>query len=240
MSSPLIPRRAGHVLAALFSAVSLGCAALMTLDWFTPVPVGFFRLVLGASTGFVLAGLAAGALKTWRGRMLLLGLAGCWGGDMLGLRDFVAGALSFLLAHVAFIAVFAAPGLRPRRALAGTAAALVPAAVLLGIFLPGAPPGETPLVVAYVTVISLMVVSAFASRDAAPVFLAAAVLFYVSDIFVARWRYGDGAAMNGVFCYPLYYLSCNLFALGALTLRPRRENGRTPSRKDAQIFVRLP
>ena len=225
MPSPLISPRAGRVLAALFSAVSLGCAALMTLGRFMPVPVDFFRLVLGASTGFVLAAAAAGALKTWRGRGLLLGLAGCWGGDVIGSRHFVAGALSFLLAHVAFIAVFAAPGLRLRRALAGTAVAVVPAALLLRAFLPGVPPGETLLVAGYVAVISLMVVCAFASRDAAPVFLAAAVLFYVSDIFVARWRYGDGAAINGTLCYPLYYLACNLFALGAFTLRPKGKAG---------------
>ncbi len=213
--------RAGRAAAALFSAVSLGCAALMTLDRFTPVPAPFIYLVLGASTGFVLAAAAGGAPATWRGRGLLLGLIGCWGGDIIGSRDFVAGALSFLLAHVAFIAVFAAPGVRPRRLLGGTAVAAVPAAVLLRAFLPGVPPGETLLVAGYVAVISLMVVCAFASRDAAPVFLAAAVLFYVSDIFVARWRYGDGGAVNGVFCYPLYYLSCNLFALGAPTLRPK-------------------
>ena len=217
--------RAGRAAAALFSAGSLGCAALMTLGRFTPVPVPFIWLVLGASTGFVLAGAAGGAPATWRGRGLLLGLIGCWGGDVIGSRDFVAGALSFLLAHIAFIAVFAAPGVRPRRLLAGAAVAAVPGAALLRSFLPGVPPGETLLVAAYVAVISLMVVCAFASRDAAPVFLAAAVLFYVSDIFVARWRYGDGAAINGTLCYPLYYLACNLFALGAFTLRPKEKAG---------------
>jgi len=68
MSSPLVSPRVWSVLAALCSAVSLGCAALMALNPFVPAPVGFVRLVLGASTGFVLAAAAAGAPKTWRGR----------------------------------------------------------------------------------------------------------------------------------------------------------------------------
>lgn len=199
--------------------LSLACAAGMVAARHFGARGLAMPLTVGASTGFLLAACFSGALQSGGGRLLFLALAGCWAGDLIGPRSFVAGAVCFLLAHFAFIAAFAVHGLHCRRARAAALASALPGAFLLFFFWSGVPPGEHALVVAYVLVISGMVAVASASKAATPLFLAAALLFYMSDIFIARWRYGGGGAMNGLVCYPLYYLACNLFALGAGRLR---------------------
>ncbi len=199
----------------LFVALSLACTAGMMAARYFGVPRLVLPMTLLASTGFLFAAWAAGAFQSGRGRLLFMALAGCWAGDLLGPGNFVLGAVCFLFAHLAFIAAFSLAGFHPRRMCVASLSAALLAAFLLGFFWPGIPLGEQALVAAYVLVISGMVVTVAASKSVSPLFLAAALLFYVSDIFVARWRYGEGGALNGYICYPLYYLACNLFALGA-------------------------
>lgn len=194
---------------------SLACAAGMVAARHYGARGVAMPLTFGASTGFLFAAWSAGAFQSGRGRLLFLALVGCWTGDLLGPHHFVLGAVCFLLAHLAFIAAFTLAGFHPRRMCVASLSAALLAAFLLGFFWPGIPLEERVLVAAYVLVISGMVVAVAASKSATPLFLAAALLFYLSDIFVARWRYGEGGALNGYLCYPLYYLACNLFALGA-------------------------
>ncbi|OQB99469.1 MAG: YhhN-like protein [Candidatus Hydrogenedentes bacterium ADurb.Bin101] len=47
-----------------------------------------------------------------------------------------------------------------------------------------------------------------------------ALIFLISDIFVARWKFVDPSAINAFFCYPLYYISCALIAL-TISVRTR-------------------
>ena len=73
------------------------------------------------------------------------------------------------------------------------------------------PEHERVTILAYVAVIGAMLALAAAAGNSKSLLLLAATLFYISDVFVARWRYGGGP-FNGYLCYPLYYTSCALFA----------------------------
>src|SRR5688572_14462159 len=70
---------------------------------------------MAASTAFLAAALAAGALHNSYGLALMLGLCLSWWGDLLLLSErealFLLGLLSFLLAHMAYAAAFTLPGL---------------------------------------------------------------------------------------------------------------------------------
>ena len=46
------------------------------------------------------------------------------------------------------------------------------------------------------------------------------LIFLVSDIFVARWKFVDSSPINAFFCYPLYYSACSLLAL-SISIRTR-------------------
>ena len=61
---------------------------------------------------------------------------------------------------------------------------------------------------------AIVLTAAGGARAGLPLALPAAVLFYVSDVCVARWRYLD-SAVDGYICYLLYYAACAMFALNA-------------------------
>ncbi|MCP4641781.1 MAG: lysoplasmalogenase [bacterium] len=170
---------------------------------------------MAASSSFILAALLSGALWTTYGRYVLAGLSFCWLGDLFGPMDFRLGVACFLIGHFGFIAAFAMEGLKPLRTIvAGTIAAAAGAALFL-LFKPHLPDGHLGLVAAYIIVISVMATTAIgthASRRAWIIPVAAA-LFYVSDVFVARWAYLAPNPLNVWLTYPLYYASCMAFAL---------------------------
>jgi uncharacterized membrane protein YhhN len=132
----------------------------------------------------------SGAEREWFVVALVLGLAG----DiflMLPSDRFVPGLVSFLLGHLAFAAGFALGGLSPLRAAVAAAVLAALCALLLPPVLRGAGAqarrGLVPAVVAYVAVISLMVVFAFASRQ--PLAVLPAALFFGSDTLIANRRF---------------------------------------------------
>ncbi len=172
-------------------------------------------LIILASTGCLAIAVTRGALGGWYGRFILLGLVGCWCGDMLGPRSFLAGLAAFLLAHFGFIGAFCANGIVWKRTLWGLPVLALVMVSVLAWLLPHVPTAELGPVTAYITVISLM--AFFASGTAHNAVgrhaLLGAVLFYVSDIFVARWRYVDPSPINGNICYPVYYAACIVLAL---------------------------
>ncbi|MCA9668265.1 MAG: lysoplasmalogenase [Myxococcales bacterium] len=140
-------------------------------------------------------------------------------GDLLLLRRgaggaFLAGLGSFLAAHVAYTVGFARAGL-DMTWVAGTGGALlVPAAIVLRWLWPNLSSRMRGPVVAYVIAISAMVACAAGSwaRGATPLVLAGAVLFYLSDLFVARQRFVRGGYINRLIGLPLYYLAQALLA----------------------------
>jgi uncharacterized membrane protein YhhN len=172
-------------------------------------------LIFVASTGFILVALTRGALSDWYGRFVLLGLVGCWCGDMLGPRSFLAGLGAFLLAHVGFIAAFCANGMVWRRTLWALPVLALIDACLAAWLLPHVPAKEIGAVAAYITAISVMALFACGTSHNAMGrrALFGALLFFVSDIFVARWRYVDPNPINGNLCYPIYYTACVVLAL---------------------------
>jgi hypothetical protein len=210
-------------------------AAILAFSSLTIVAVGlagratgtyniFFPALYTGSTLFVATAVACGALKTWPGRFLLLGLAGCWFGDVLGPTGFYRGALAFALAHVFFSAALILQGVHWRR----LALLALPIAVSQGLLLYGllqyVPRGEQLFVSGYTAIIATMVALTLSQRfdrRGTKLLMLAAVIFYVSDLFVARWRFVSPGPENAFLCYPLYYTACVMFAWAAGAVGPQ-------------------
>lgn len=177
-----------------------------------------------ASTGFVVVALFGGATRSAFGRFLLAALICCWVGDMVGPHDFLLGAFAFLLAHLFLIPAFLALGPTWRVA----ALSVVPLGLIsLGntaMLWPRIPPGDRATIAFYTVAISVMVILALSTARRCKLIPIAAVLFYISDYFVARWKY-VGGDWNGLVCYPLYYAACLLFALSVYAVG---RSGSTP------------
>lgn len=165
-----------------------------------------------ASTGFVLVAFLGGATRTVFGRFILAALACCWAGDMLGPLSFMLGTYAFLIAHLLFIPAFLAlrPAWRATR-LAALPVGLV-SLVNTALLWPRIPTDDRMTIAFYTVAISVMVALALGAGRHSRLVPLAAVLFYTSDHFVARWKY-VGGDWNGLLCYPLYYTACLLFAL---------------------------
>ena len=156
------------------------------------------------------------------GALVFGGLVMAFGGDVAlavpGGRAFLVGLGLFLVGHLAYIAAFAAvvpPGgwLSPASA-APAIATLIAYAVLSPKL--GAMRGA---VVAYMAAITVMVVAAMAARRAGHghgnALLSGALLFYVSDLSVARDRFVARAFVNRAWGLPAYYAAQVLMAWAA-------------------------
>jgi uncharacterized membrane protein YhhN len=167
-----------------------------------------------AAAGFIACALGFGALESDYGILILVGLCLSWLGDVLLIsggrgRSFLLGIVSFFLAHCAYIAAFI--GLAPNWKTSGIAGAIVAVFLLLFLrwvwpFLAGA---FRWAVLAYVIVIGIMVaVAAGASASTGnPALLAGALLFAISDVFVARERFVEAGYENRKWGLPLYFLA---------------------------------
>ena len=153
--------------------------------------------------------------------LLLLGLIFCLGGDVfLALpqdRMFLMGLVSFLLGHVFYVIGFFYLADVGRWTWIGCLVGLL---VSGGVFLWLRPHLGSMLipVIAYIIVITVMVVGAWtvlgdAKLNAAGRLLVfiGAVSFYLSDLFVARDRFLKSAFTNRLIGLPLYY--CGQFLL---------------------------
>ena len=164
-----------------------------------------------ASTGFVGAAVAAGALGTAYGRAVLAALVLSWIGDVLLLSKrsgpFLGGLASFLLGHVAFAIAFVLHGTDRVWALAALAILLVPAWIVDRWLRPHVPADMKIPVRAYIVVITgMLALAAGASgAGATPRILAGALAFYLSDLSVARDRFIRETFINRLWGLPLYY-----------------------------------
>lgn len=181
---------------------------------------GYSRpMLILASTSFVLIALVAGIKnRSSYGSFVLIALILCWFGDYLGFYNFRASLLAFLLAHLSFIAAFWFHGIDKTKCLPVLVIFLF---LSIGVFywiFPFIPKEEQIFAISYTLIITAMVVLAGGTRFRASGILIfiAAVLFYISDIFVARWKFVNPSSINAFFCYPLYYTSCVLFALSII------------------------
>ncbi len=216
---------------ALFAAITALAVFVMLAGrtWWKPAVMPATTV---ASLSFLAAAQAAGALGTRYGRLVLVGLAFCALGDLVGPQDFYLGMYAFLIAHFVFVPAFL---IRARTAPAGgrqVAGALLVTAVVtvaLAVFWlgPYLPAEHRLSVLIYVGVLAAMVVVALAVRlDEPGPRLAAggAVLFYISDIFIANWKYVITESWNAYLAYPLYYTACLLLA-ASVTEGRRRASG---------------
>lgn len=191
-------------------ATLIAVAALLCSEW-RGLRAGVWIAKPLASSGFVAAALAAGALGSLYGRIVLAALVLSWLGDVLLIprsrASFAAGLFSFLAGHVAFAAAFVVRGIAPVALGAAALLAIGPILAALRWLVPHVPGALRAPVRAYVVVISTMVACAAGTTWAAgnPAILLGAVAFYLSDLAVARQRFVAQTFTNKLWGLPLYY-----------------------------------
>ena len=171
-----------------------------------------------ASTLFVVTALIAGALESSFGQLILLGLLLSWLGDIFlipkGRLFFIAGLVSFLFAHLAFSGAFLLQPLEPVPLVIAAAVMVIFAITVLRWLWPQLPDKMRPAGVCYLTAISVMVVLAMGTVSSiGPLLAFGAVIFAVSDIFVARNQFVIPSVANRLWGLPLYYAAQLIFAL---------------------------
>ncbi|QXC63252.1 lysoplasmalogenase [Aquihabitans sp. G128] len=191
-------------------ALAVVAAAFALTDWWaTWVDRVQVRYVAKPATLAALIGVAvtldpsvSGTIRTWMVVGLVLSLAG----DVFLMLDekwFVAGLGSFLLGHVAYVVGLQLAPTSVPFTLLGLAVVAVCIATFGRKIVQGVAAGEqrdmVPPVIAYLVVISAMVVSAFGTK--APWAIVGAGLFYASDAtlawnrFLEQRRFGHLAVM---------------------------------------------
>lgn len=165
-----------------------------------------------ASLAFIWVGLAAGALDSGYGQLVLLGLALCLVGDLLLIplerpAVFRAGVFAFLAGHVAYSAAFLTRPLDPLGLAAGTVLLAVVVGAVLRWVGPTLPAGMVWPVRVYMLVIGLMSALACGVTAAGGPWAVAvgALAFTASDVSVARDRFVRHEFVNRAWGLPLYY-----------------------------------
>ena len=170
-----------------------------------------------ASAGFVALGLsrwtAGDTVDTW----IVAGLAMCALGDVLLLWDraFGGGLGSFLLGHVAYIVAFSQALPMDRWPVFMLAPVVLASGGAVSWLWPHLGRRRLP-VAAYIVVISVMVWGGLAGVGAGTLAWTAGVgvvLFYLSDLAVARHRFVHPEFINRGVGLPLYYAGQVLIAL---------------------------
>lgn len=169
-----------------------------------------------ASTSFLIAAYTLGAFESPYGMLIFAGLALSWFGDVFLLSRnkalFLSGLVAFLLAHVTYGTAFFTSGVDAKTLFAAAGILLIVAFMVLWWIWSKVPPDMKGPVLAYICVISAMVMfaaGAYGSEQRYEV-LTGAILFYLSDLFVARDRFVSPGIANSVIGLPLYY-SAQLF-----------------------------
>lgn len=173
--------------------------------------------------GLVAAAWRAGRLPLPQARLLALGLAASLAGDVCLMLPglFAPGLAAFLLAHLAYIALFRRGSAwwpsRPALAVALAYAAAMTAVLWAG----GLPPGLRGPVAAYAAVISLMLAQAvgraLAQRDRASLLVAVgAAAFVASDTLLAVNRFLAPLPLSAVWVLSSYYAAQSLIIGGVL------------------------
>lgn len=174
-----------------------------------------------ASSAFIATALSAGAWSSRYGKIILLGLALSWCGDMFLIGQsralFLAGLAAFLLAHLAYVAAFLVHGISRRWLYFALLPIALVAALVFNWLSPHVPADLALPVRAYTVVISAMVVLAFATQGAqgSLLIVVGALLFYFSDLSVAAQRLLQTDMATYVWGLPFYYGGQLCLALSA-------------------------
>lgn len=171
-------------------------------------------LLLAASTGYM--AVAIGGDRPYRayGWLVIAALGCCWLGDFFGPGNFLLGVAFFLAAHLLLIPAFVVRGTSLAALGSGLIVSGIGTAAVVCSLAMNIPPGQKPLIYAYAFVIALMLGFALGtwgrgSRGLIPI---AAIIFFVSDLFLAQTAFLGGGRIWTITGYPLYYLACLLFA----------------------------
>lgn len=183
-----------------------------------------------ASLGFIAVAAASGSLDAAYTQWILVGLVLGAGGDVAlmfpGDRAFLAGLVSFLLGHIAYVVAFTL--VVPVSAWPTPyALAAVVGAVMITVYLwPHLGSMKVPVMI-YVLVITAMAVGAIAvvasgqrvtlTDDQARMLTGGAIAFFASDISVARDRFVAKGFVNRVWGLPAYYGGQLLLAWSTVT-----------------------
>ncbi len=208
---------------AATAACAIACAVLVAAERRGPAELRV-GAKLAASAAFLVVGASVAGAHPFA-RWMLVGLGFGAIGDVLllgrGSRAFLAGLVAFLLGHLAYIAGAAAlvpVGEWPDAAGAYAALPLAAGGAALAWMWPRLGALRVP-VIAYAATIAATVVGAIAAfrADALPapqrtLLLAGAVLFFVSDLAVARDRFVARGFVNRLWGLPAYYAGQLLIA----------------------------
>ena len=190
-----------------FAAVAV--AALIWAEW-KHSPLRFVAKPL-ASAAFIIAALDRGAVDSSYGKILLVGLVLAALGDVFLLGStrstFLAGLVSFLLGHVAYVVAFAGLGMDGAWAVGTSVAVGEVAWTVVGWLRPHLTADMRGPVYAYIGVISLMVFAAAGATGAGETgwILVGAIAFFLSDLAVARNQFVVVSITNRLWGLPLYY-----------------------------------
>jgi uncharacterized membrane protein YhhN len=187
------------------------CAALLGAEY-AGSRVGIWISKPLAAAAYIGAALAAGAPATLYGRFLLLGLSLSWLGDLLLIPQkraspFLAGLVSFLLAHVAFAVAFSLHGISLGALVVSACLAGAGGVAILRWLWPHLDGVFRWAVPTYTVVIAAMVTLG-GSAAAATGSLAIAVgawLFAISDVSVASNRLVEPSFRTAAWGLPMYF-----------------------------------
>ncbi len=202
----------------LVGLVAVGCAALVGFELSSQSGYAAIAKLI-ASTSFIALAWLSGATASNYGRLILVGLALSWCGDMFltsqAQQMFLGGLASFLLAHVAYVGAFVMHGCNRRWAIF-TAIPIAAIAIAVWHWLEAVTPAELSIPVrAYIAVISIMVVFAYGTRGRGGSWLivAGATLFFLSDLSVAALRLVQTEYATYALGLPAYYAAQVCLAL---------------------------
>jgi uncharacterized membrane protein YhhN len=206
------------------TAVTLVAAAGMLASRGIGIPSIYAKMT--AASGFLVAAWAAGAFHSRYGRAVFAGLVFSWFGDLfLALPGkFLSGLVAFLIGHIGYSVAFVLHGIRPAAALGALAALVLPAAGLFLWLNPHLSDEMRDPVHAYMAVITTMLALSVGAwqRQGTVLMALAALMFWLSDIFVARQAFVAPGAINGIIGLPLYFGGQLVFAWSIAALGRRQ------------------
>lgn len=199
----------------------VGLSALLLAKRFE-VRAGVWIAKPVAAAGFLALALNVGALETRYGSWIFAGLALSFLGDALLIPErnpaaFKAGIGSFLLGHVAYTVAFATLAFDLQIAVAAAVLVSGSGFVAKRWLWPHLASGMHMPVLAYGIVISCMLIAASgcAGANERPDIFAGALLFYLSDLSVARDRFVHASFWNGAWGLPFYFGAQLILAYGS-------------------------
>lgn len=188
------------------------CVIIMVIAWHMGWRDLRKALIYLCSTAYLVVALLSGAHKTWFGRLVFAGVLCCWIGDIVGPKNFLAGAMAFLIGHLFFVPAFIVRGVRRNELLAGIAIYILVSGTAMAVIGPKVPPDERLIIYAYTGVIGIMGAVSVGVWSTDRWLTIGAAVFYVSDLFLAQTAFLDGGFINTALGYPLYYLAVLIMA----------------------------